>query len=115
LDHARVTAGRLDLGQAPAVPDPRARDARTDPVSPRHLAVEALADAARADVLRRVPAGQRTDLDDVAGMRSVDEGAAADIDADMPEPVEEDEVTGLQRILRHRRPHPVLGGRVVGQ
>src|SRR5436305_14561896 len=53
-----------------------------------------------ADEGRRVPAGERGDLDHVARVRRVDEAPAADVDADMSEPVEEDEVAGLE--LRHR-------------
>ena len=40
--------------------------------------------------------GECVDLDDGARVRGVDELAAADVDADVAEPVEEDEVTGLE-------------------
>ena len=68
-----------------------------------------LEDAAGADVGRRVPAlVEARDLDDVAGVRGVHELAAADVDADVAEPVEEDEVARLQLVLRDRRAHAVL-------
>ena len=51
-------------------------------------------DAPRADVARPEVA-QRGDLHDVAGLRSVDHLATADVDPDMAEPVEEDEVARL--------------------
>ena len=54
--------------------------------------------AARADVGRRVPAGQRRDLHDVAGVRRVDQLVPADVDPDVAEAVEEDEVAGLQEL-----------------
>ena len=51
----------------------------------------------------RVPGvGEARDLDDVARVRRVDELAAADVDADVAEPVEEDEVARLE--LRRARP-----------
>ena len=52
-----------------------------------------LGDALGADVRRRVPGlVQARDLDDVAGVRRVDELAAADVHAHVPEAVEEHEV-----------------------
>ena len=51
---------------------------------------------ASADVGRRVPAAERGDLDHVARVRRVDEAAAADVDPDVAEPVEEDDVARLQ-------------------
>ena len=58
-----------------------------------------LEDPAGADVARRVPAFvEARDLDDVAGVRRVHELAAADVDADVAEPVEEDEVARLQLV-----------------
>ena len=51
---------------------------------------------AGADVGRRVPAAERGDLDHVARVRRVDEAAAADVDPDVAEPVEEDDVARLQ-------------------
>ena len=45
---------------------------------------------------RRSIAVQQRDLDHVAGVRGVDELSPADVDADVSEPVEEDEVAGLQ-------------------
>jgi hypothetical protein len=44
---------------------------------------------------RQVPAAHRRDLDDIAGMRRVDELAPADVDPVVPQPVEEDEVAGF--------------------
>ena len=67
-----------------------------------------LEDAARADEARRVPAGDRGDLDDVAGVRRVDEAPAADVDPDVAEPVEEDEVARLKLVARHRHTGAVL-------
>src|SRR6266480_1997595 len=55
-----------------------------NPVSP-------MLNAAGADVGGVVPAGEWRDLDDIAGVRSVDELSAADVDADVAEAVEEDE------------------------
>ena len=46
-------------------------------------------------------------------MRRVDELAAADVDADVAEAVEEDEVAGLEIAARHRHAHVPLGARVV--
>src|SRR5205085_8572733 len=76
---------------------------------------ELVLDAAGSDVRRGVPAGDRRDLDDVAGVRRVDEAVAADVDADMAEPVEEDEVAGLEIAPRDRGTHPVLRVRAVRQ
>ena len=54
-------------------------------------------DPAGADVGRRVPRlGHARDLDDVAGVRRVDELPAADVDPDVAQPVEEDEVARLE-------------------
>ena len=50
----------------------------------------------------------RGDLHDVAGVRSVDELAAADVDADVAETVEEDEVARLELIVGHGNAHAVL-------
>src|SRR6185437_9457943 len=55
---------------------------------------------AAADERRRVPAAERGDLDHVARVRRVDESTTADVDADVPEAVEEDEVSRLE--LAHR-------------
>ena len=58
----------------------------------------------RAHVRRRVPGVvEARDLHDVAGVRRVDELAAADVDADVAEPVEEHEVAGLELIARDVR------------
>src|SRR6266513_1455995 len=65
-------------------------------------------DAARPDVCRGVPARDAGDLDDVAGVRRVDEGVAADVDADVAEPVEEDQVARLEVAARDRAAHAVL-------
>ena len=62
------------------------------------LSTALLQDPAGADVGRRVPAGHARDLHDVAGVRRVDELAAADVDADVAETVEEDEVAGLELV-----------------
>ena len=67
-------------------------------------------DPAGADVRVGVPAGERADLHDVAGVRRVDELSAADVDPDVAEPVEEDEVAGLQVAARDRR-RPCSTGR----
>src|SRR5581483_5049769 len=55
----------------------------------------------RAVVAARVPAGQRVDLDAGPRVRSVDEAAVADVDADVSATVEEDEVAGPQPRARH--------------
>ncbi len=56
-------------------------------------------DSAGADVGRAVPAVVETrDLDDVAGVRSMHELPAADVDANVPETVEEDQVAGLELV-----------------
>ena len=65
-------------------------------------------DAASPDVCRGVPARDAGDLDDVAGVRRVDEGVAADVDADVAEPVEEDQVARLEVAARDRAAHAVL-------
>src|SRR6187551_3539494 len=70
-------------------------------------------EAAAADECRRVPAGDARDLDHVAGMRCVDEAPATDVDADVAEPVEEDEVAGLKVAQRDRAAVAVLGVRAV--
>ena len=75
-----------------------------------------LADSPGADVRRGVPAlAERGDLHDVPGMRRVDELPAADVDADVAEPVEEDEITRLELIARHGCSVAVLGAGVVRQ
>src|SRR6476661_8632160 len=56
---------------------------------------------AGAVVARAVPAAQRLDSNSRAAMRCMDEVAVADVDADVAEPVEEDEVAGLQRSACH--------------
>ena len=71
-------------------------------------AVERLQDAARADEARRVRAAQRRDLHDVARVRRVDEGPAAGVDTHVSQPVEEDEVAGLELVERDRDTGPVL-------
>ena len=78
-----------------------------------HFAAEVAAfvrleDSAGADERRGVPRlVEAGNLDDVAGVRRVHELVAADVDADMPEPVEEDEVdraaTGRARPARRSR------------
>src|SRR5581483_6493588 len=58
-------------------------------------------DPARADVRRRVPARvEAGDLHDVAGVRRLDELAAADVQADVAEAVEEDDVAGRELVAR---------------
>src|SRR4029077_16917587 len=58
----------------------------------RLVAGDALTDAARADVVRVVPAAHARDADDVARVRRVDELVVSDVDADVVQVVEEDEV-----------------------
>src|SRR6266508_4149890 len=72
-------------------------------------------DAPGAHVAGRVPAGEARDLDDVAGVRGVDHLTAADVDPHVAEPVEEDEVAGLELVARDRRPHCVEGVRAMRQ
>ena len=81
-------------------PAPRPRRPRGPPLrspSPRTCAwaLSGRLEAAAADPGGGVPGvGEARDLDDVAGVRRVDELAAADVDAGMAEPVEEDEIAG---------------------
>src|SRR5262249_12066649 len=70
-------------------------------------------EATAADERRRVPARDARDLDHVTGVRRVDEAAAADVDPDMAEPVEEDEVAWLEAAQRNRAAVAVLGVRAV--
>jgi hypothetical protein len=51
---------------------------------------------AGADPGRVVPAAEARDLDDVTGVRRMDEGAAADVNPVVSEPIEEHEITRLQ-------------------
>src|SRR5919198_2259571 len=60
-----------------------------------------------------VPAADARDLDDVAGVRGVDELTAADVDADVARTGEEHEITGLQVVDSDRRAHPELSVRAV--
>src|SRR5260221_5500911 len=53
-------------------------------------------EAAGAVEFGAVGAAERGDLDVGARVRGVNEAAAADVDADVAEPVEEDEVAGLE-------------------
>src|SRR4029077_16746207 len=68
---------------------------------------------AAADERRRVPAAQRGDLDPVARVGRVNERATADVDADVPEAVEEDEVSRLELAHRDRAAVAVLRVRAV--
>src|SRR6266480_4387407 len=72
-----------------------------------------LLNAPSTDVRRGVPPGDARDLDYVACVRRVDEGAAANVNADVPEPVEEDEVARLEVAARDGAAHPVLRVRAV--
>ncbi len=77
---------------------PGAAPGRTT-ASSRRSRRRASSDATRADVRRGVPRlAEARDLDDVAGVRRVDELAAADVDADVAEAVEEDEVAWLELV-----------------
>ena len=67
-----------------------------------------LENPAGADEARRVGTAERRDLHDVAGVRGVDEVPAADVDPDVTEPVEEDEVAGLEIAHRDRHAGAVL-------
>src|SRR5687768_535834 len=71
-------------------------------------------DPARADVARAVPGvAEARDLHGAARTRCVDEPTAAEVDTDVPEEVEEDEVTGAEVGPRDRAPAAVLHGGVV--
>src|SRR5437773_5937337 len=70
-------------------------------------------DAASTYVRRGIPTADAGDLDDVAGVGRMNERAAADVDADMPEAIEEDEVAGLELVTRDRAAHAVLRVRAV--
>src|SRR5439155_25342126 len=81
--------------------NPRTRETallrvRGDPRYPRENEVFARLNSATAGERRRVPAAEAGDLDDVSGMRRVDELAAADVDPDVARAGEEDEVAGLE-------------------
>jgi serine/threonine-protein kinase RsbW len=67
----------------------RMRVAREDQIGP------AVLEATAADPGVGVPACDRRDLHDVAGVRRMDELVAADVDPDVAEAVEEHEVAGL--------------------
>ena len=73
-------------------------------VSPVKRAGDASAGNAASAVVRRGVPGlaERGDLHDVARVRRVDELPAADVEPDVAETVEEDEVTGLKVVARHR-------------
>ena len=71
--------------------------------------------AARAVEAARVPAVHRVDGDARAGMRRVDELVVADVQADVPEAVEEDEVAGLEAGAGHVAAEAELRDRVVRQ
>src|SRR5262249_55269844 len=70
---------------------------------------------ARAVEARRVPALERRDLHGRAGVRRVDEAAAADVHADVPDAVEEDQVARLQRAPRDAAAAAELRVRAVRQ
>ena len=73
-------------------------------------------DAPGADVRGGVPGvAEARDLDDVARVWGVDELAVADVQADVAEPVEEDEVARLELVARHRCAVAVLRSGIVGQ
>src|SRR5215472_4329223 len=70
-------------------------------------------DAAGADVIRRRPAGrQAVHPDEGARVGSVHELAAADVEADVAEAVEEHEVAGLQLVIGNG--YPVVPHRIRG-
>ena len=69
----------------------------------RHAADRGADDPPRAVVPGGEPAlAEAVDLDVGPGVRRVDEVPVADVDPDVVEPVEEDEVSGLELVLRHR-------------
>src|SRR6185312_1054757 len=70
-------------------------------------------DAPAAGEVRRVVAGERRDLDHVAGMRRVDELPTADVDPDVAGTSEEHEVARLQLADRNRSAHAELRIRAV--
>ena len=70
-----------------------------------------LAQDARGADVHALVRGQRGEADHGSGMRRVDEHPAADVDADVAEPVEEHEVAGLEVALGNVRAGAVLGGR----
>ena len=93
----RDPAARLQRGRGRGDADAEAEaPRRARSTSPTRSKSSTRLEAAGADVRRRVPAGEARDLDHVAGVRCVDEAAAADVDPDVAEPVEEDEVAGLR-------------------
>src|SRR5207247_2335197 len=63
----------------------------------RRLGVD---EAARAVVASGIPAGHRPDLNGRSRVRSMNEAAVPDVEPDMAEPIEEDEVAGLERAPR---------------
>src|ERR1041385_7321566 len=68
-----------------------------------------------AVVAGAVPTRERGDRDARAGMRCVDETSGPDVDADVAEPVEEDEVAGPQRAAGDTPALAELRARVVRQ
>src|SRR4029077_20953786 len=72
------------------------------------LAARGALDAPAACEIRRVVAGERRNLDHVAGVRRVDELPAADVDPDVAGTGEEHEVAGLQLTDRNRSAHTEL-------
>ena len=74
----------------------------------RRAALSGRAQRLRLGTSRRAPStlplrdGEALDLDPLPGLRRVDDPAAADVEADVAEPVEEDEVAGLE-VARGRR------------
>ena len=71
--------------------------------------------AACAVVAAGVPAAQRRDRDAGAGVRRVDEATAAHVEADVTDPVEEEEVSGAQACARDAAAEVELAARVVRQ
>src|SRR5881227_1733923 len=97
-----MTMGRTHRSAGPPMVDPRRSHARSR-----------LDQSARAVVARAVPPGQRVDRDARARVRSVDEAAAADVDPDVTQPVEEDEIPGPERAARHPPAAAELTARIV--
>src|SRR5262245_31887073 len=74
-----------------------------------------LGNSPRADERGRVPGlAHAGDLHHVARVWRVDELSVADVDPHVSQPVEEDEIAGLELVDRDRDAVVVLGGRVVG-
>ena len=104
-----------DADHVPAPKPTPDRNRRRSEHRPALIRVARLWHAAGAVEKLAPVAAQGRDLDDGAGVRGVGELAAADVDPDVAEAVEEDEVTRLERARRDRDRRVPLRDGVVRQ